>query len=385
MFEERQKKVLAAAADRDLDGLVLNAGPSLAYFSGLNFHLAERPVVLFLVAGKNPLIVLPALEEAKLDGLDFELEAVSYTDDPAHWQDAFDAACSELGLQGLTMGFEPRQFRLLEFDYLTDASPTTSFKSADEAVAHCRSTKNQDEVSRMQKAVNIAQDSLTAILPRIKVGLSEKEVAAELCIELYRHGTEHPLPFSPIVSTGPNGANPHAKPSARRLQEGDLLIIDWGALWQGYTSDLTRTFAIGEVEPEARRIHELVRQANEAGRRAAQPGTACSSVDRAARAVIEKAGCGRFFHHRTGHGIGMECHEEPYIHDGNDTLLKPGMSFTIEPGIYLPEFGVRSEVDVYIGADGEVLGTHRKLVPTVAERMVHGRGDGSSPRRDGTG
>ena len=352
MFEERQKKVIAALADRDLDGLVLNAGPSLAYFSGLNFHLMERPVVFFLVAGRIPLIVLPALEKAKLDGLDFELEAVSYPDDPAHWQEAFDAACSALELQGLTMGFEPRQFRLLEFGYITEASSTTSFKSADEAVAHCRSTKNQDEVSRMQKAVSIAQDSLTAMLPRIKVGHSEKEVAAELCIELYRHGTEHPLPFSPIVSTGPNGANPHAKPTSRRLQEGDLLIIDWGASWQGYTSDLTRTFAIGEVEPEARRIHELVLQANDAGRRVAQPGISCSSVDRAARSVIEDAGYGRFFHHRTGHGIGMECHEEPYIHSGNTDLLRPGMSFTVEPGIYFPgKYGVRIEDDVLITED----------------------------------
>lgn len=353
MFEERQKKVLAALADREFDGLVLNAGPSLAYFSGLNFHLMERPVVLFLVAGKDPLIVLPTLEQAKLDGLGFKLEAISYPDDPARWQEAFDTACSTLALQGLTLGFEPGQFRLLEYGYLTEASATASFKSADKAIAHCRSIKNQEEINRMRKAVSIAQESLKAILPQIKAGLSEKEVAAELCIELYRHGSEHPLPFSPIVSTGPNGANPHAKPSARRLQGGDLLIIDWGASWQGYCSDLTRTFAIGEVEPEARRIHELVCKANNAGRRAAQPGTVCSSVDHAARSIIEAAGYGNFFHHRTGHGIGMEGHEEPYIHAGNADPLKPGMCFTIEPGIYLPgKYGVRIEDDVLISEDG---------------------------------
>lgn len=349
MYEKRQQKVLKALTERGFDGLALNAGPSLAYFSGLHFHLMERPVVLFLVAGKKPCIVLPELEEPKLEALEFACRPFSYPDNPAHWQATFDMACRSVGLKGLNIGFEPRQFRLLEYGYLEASSATTSFDSADEAIAQCRAIKDREEVNRMQKAVAIAEDSLKAILPRIRAGQTEREVAAELVIELYRHGSEQPLPFTPIVSTGPNGANPHAKPSDRRLRHGDLLIIDWGATWLGYTSDLTRTFAIGEVDEEARRIHELVLKANEAGRSAARPGTACRAVDNAARALIETAGYGSFFRHRTGHGIGLECHEEPYIHDGNKDELKPGMSFTVEPGIYLKgKYGVRIEDDVLI-------------------------------------
>ena len=331
MFKKRQEAILSFLSDKGIDGLVLNAGPSLVYFSGLHFHLSERPVVFFLVAGKKPLIVLPALEEPKLEGLDFEIEALTYPDDPARWQEVFTHGCTCVGLQGLTMGFEPRQFRLLEYRYLKMASETTSFDSCDEAISQCRALKDRNEVSRMQKAVTIAQDSLKSILPQLKAGLTEQEVAAELTIALYRHGSENPLPFSPIVSTGPNGANPHAKPSARRLTEGDLLVIDWGAAWQGYASDLTRTFGIGEIDEQARHIYTLVRQANEAGREAGRPGTPCGDVDRAARSVIDAAGCGSFFNHRTGHGIGLRAHG--YLLSAPVRGPRPGMAVPVLPGL----------------------------------------------------
>ena len=353
MYQERQRRVLSALIQNGFDGLVLNAGPSLTYFSGLHLHLMERPVVFMLTAGKKPVIVLPGLEAQKLEELDFDFEAISYPDNPALWHTSFKEACTKAGLQGLKIGFEPRQLRLLEYRFLETSSPTTSFAGADEHIAQCRAVKDQDEISRMQKAVAIAQQSLLAILPRIGAGRSEQEVAAELIIELYRQGSEQPLPFSPIVSAGPNGANPHAKPSPRRLQKGDLLIIDWGAAWHGYVADLTRTFAIGKVDQQAQHIHQLVYEANQAGRAAAQPGSTCGKVDKAARSVIETGGYGASFHHRTGHGIGMECHEEPYIYAGSTVMLKPGMSFTIEPGIYLEgNCGVRIEDDVVITEKG---------------------------------
>jgi Xaa-Pro dipeptidase len=166
---------------------------------------------------------------------------------------------------------------------------------------------------------------------------------------LLRGGAESKLPFTPIVCAGPQSANPHAVPGERRLQPGDLLIIDWGATFEGYVSDLTRTFAVGEVEPELARIAQIVNEANQAGREAAAPGVPASTVDSAARRVIEKAGYGAYFIHRTGHGLGMEEHEEPYIRSDNAQLLSPGMTFTVEPGIYLPERGgVRIEDNVLI-------------------------------------
>ena len=145
------------------------------------------------------------------------------------------------------------------------------------------------------------------------------------------------MPFAPIVSGGPNAANPHAGPSERKLQAGDLLVVDWGAAYDGYISDLTRTFAVGEVDDEYKKIHTIVQAANAAGRAAGKPGVPCANVDKAARDVIENAGYGKYFTHRTGHGIGMEGHEEPYMRGDNMQLLEPGMAFTVEPGIYLPK------------------------------------------------
>ncbi len=355
MFSQRQDTIKQLLAEEGLDGLVVNAGPSLYYFSGLDFHLMERPVLFFLVSGKKPLIVLPELERAKLERPDFEIDSFTYSDDPAHWPSAFAEACAHLELEGLRIGFEPRQLRMLEYSYLRAASEMTTLVAGDRAVARCRAIKDEGEIELMKQAVRIAQQSLIQTLPLIKAGMSEQEVAAELIIRLFGNGSEQPLPFNPIVSTGAGAANPHARPSSNRLTRGDLLVIDWGASWQGYVSDLTRTFAVGEVDEQSRRIHALVQQANEAGRSAAKPGRPCSSIDLAARSVIEAAGFGPNFTHRTGHGIGMECHEEPYIHGGNRLVLEPGMTFTVEPGIYLSGMGgVRIEDDVLITRDGSI-------------------------------
>jgi Xaa-Pro dipeptidase len=220
-------------------------------------------------------------------------------------------------------------------------------------VGNMRVCKDIDEIIAMRNAVGVAQQALEATIPFIKVGQTEKEIAAELVVQLLRHGSQSEMPFTPIVSSGPNSANPHASPSDRKLQRGDLLVVDWGAAVDGYISDLTRTFAVGQVEDEYRKIHQIVMEANAAGRAAAKPGVPCANVDIAARTVIEKSGYGQYFTHRTGHGIGMEPHEDPYMRSDNLQLLEPGMTFTIEPGIYLPgRNGVRIEDNMAVTASG---------------------------------
>ncbi len=205
----------------------------------------------------------------------------------------------------------------------------------------------------MRKAAEIAQNALSSALPSVKIGLSEREFASELSLQLLKSGCDPELPFAPIVSSGPNAANPHATPSDRHFSPGDLLVVDWGASYNGYFSDITRTFAIGNIDPQFTKIWKIVLAANEAGRLAAKPGISAGAVDAAARSVIEAAGYGIYFTHRTGHGLGMEAHEYPYIRSGNPDLLIPGMTFTVEPGIYLPERnGVRIEDDIVITTDG---------------------------------
>jgi len=213
--------------------------------------------------------------------------------------------------------------------------------------------KDETEIAAMQRAVEIAQNALRDTIPAIKPGVTEREIAAELTTHLLRRGSSPAFPFQPIVSGGPNSANPHAVPTDRPLQRGDLLVIDYGATVEGYFSDITRTFAIGAVEPELRHIAEIVEQANAAGRAAAGPGVPARTVDEAARSVIEDAGYGEYFTHRTGHGLGLEVHEPPFIRGDNEQILQPGMTFTVEPGIYLPgRGGVRIEDDILITEDG---------------------------------
>lgn len=353
MLEKQLKKLEPILEENSISGIALNAGPSLSYFTGLHFHLMERPVLFIYVPGQKPVLVLPRLEAAKIQG-ENQLETFFYDENPQNWSNVFTAALDHLRLSRGKIGVEPLQLRYLEYTLLQTAGEL-SLVDGSVAIAKLRSRKSYEEIQLMQRAVDIAEDSLRSLLPQIHIGMEEKELAAELVLQLFRHGSDPSLPFDPIVAAGPNGANPHAKPSGRKLQKGDLLVIDWGAKYQGYASDLTRTYAVGEIDDESAKIHKIVQQANAAGRTAGREGVACSKVDDAARKVIEEAGYGKYFTHRTGHGIGMQCHEEPYMHGDSQTAMQIGMTYTVEPGIYLPgKNGVRIEDDVYLSADGPV-------------------------------
>jgi len=357
MTSPRLEKLSASLRASGLDAVVINPGPTLTYLTNLRFHLMERPVVLIYAVGKAPVIVLPELELPKVNLFPYKVNAFAYGENPTEWDSVFRKAVQSLNLDGKKIGVEPRQLRLLEFRHVKAGAPEADFPDASEALSALRVCKDPDEVQKMKWAVKVAQDALEATLQFIKVGMTEKEIASELTMQLLKHGSESELPFPPIVSAGPNSANPHASPSDRKIQRGDLLVVDWGATVDGYISDLTRTFAVGDVDDEYKKIHKIVQDANAAGRAAGKPGVPCANVDIAARDVIEKAGYGKYFTHRTGHGIGMEGHEEPYMRGDNMQLLAPGMAYTVEPGIYLPERnGVRIEDNVVVTKDGvEVL------------------------------
>ena len=353
MPQSRLDKLNASLRTSDLDAVILNPGPTLTHLTGLRFHLMERPVVLMLAKDQIPAIVLPELELQKVSSLPYDLQVFSYAENPSEWGKPFRQAAQALGLDGKRVGVEPRQLRLLEYRYVRDSAPEADFPDASDLLAKLRLRKDPAEIERMRRAVKIAQDSLEATIPLIKIGMTEKDLSAELVTQLLKHGSEPELPFAPIVSGGPNAANPHASPTERRLQAGDLLVVDWGATYDGYISDLTRTFAVGDVDDEYKKIHQIVQDANAAGRATAGPGVPCADVDKAARAVIEQAGYGVYFTHRTGHGIGMEGHEDPYMRGDNMQRLEPGMAFTVEPGIYLPDRnGVRIEDNVVITETG---------------------------------
>lgn len=349
----RQNQLRRAMIESNLSGFAINPGASLTYLTGLHFHLSERPVVFLIPAEGRPSLVLPELESQKVSDAALDLASFTYTESLDTWAQAFDKGIQSAGLQRGSVGIEPRNLRVLELRFLEGAAPAVQFISGEQALASLRMHKEAEELDRMREATVIAEQALLDTLPSVREGVSERTIAATLIQHLLRNGSDGELPFQPIVAFGANSANPHAVPSDYEVKAGDLVLFDWGANYLGYFSDLTRMFALGEPEPELMNIVRIVEQSNAAGRDAVRSGVRAGAIDDASRKVIVDAGYGDRFIHRTGHGLGLEVHEEPYIRGDNERILEEGMTFTIEPGIYLTgRGGARIEDDMVVTSSG---------------------------------
>ena len=269
------KKRIESFADqllrRGMGWVALNPGPSLRYLTGLSFHLMERPVVVLVGSSGQVKVILPELERAKVADLPFNADITTFGDDPATWQRVFEKALSDISDKPLRVGVEPTRLRFLELDLLRKALPEAEFVEGSAALAELRMRKGEDELKAMRYAAIIAQNALLNTLETVKPGQSELQISAELMVQLFRAGSESELPFAPIVSSGPNSANPHASPTDRVLQEGEMLLIDWGASFDGVFSDITRIFFCGEPNDEMKQIADLVEKANAAARLGGEP------------------------------------------------------------------------------------------------------------------
>jgi Xaa-Pro dipeptidase len=349
----RVQRLIEEMRGSSVDCVALVHGPNLAYLTGLQGHLSERPTIAFFPADGQPALLVPNFEAVKAEHLPqpIDWQFFSYTDEEGP-DGACARACDFLGLAGKRLGVEQLTMRVLELEMLRRDAPGVETVPAEPMLAALRMLKDADELAHMRQAATIAEKALSRTLGELTTGMTERQIAAALKINLLQGGSEG-LPFEPLVQTGPNSASPHAGPSSRELQNDELLLIDFGAVAGGYASDITRTFATGKLEPELVEVYRTVQEANGTGRAAAGPGVSCQEVDRAARRVIEEAGYGEFFIHRTGHGLGLEGHEPPYLVEGNALSLEIGMTFTIEPGIYLPgRGGVRIEDNVVVTEHG---------------------------------
>ncbi len=334
----------------EVDAVALIPGANLRALTGIEFHLMERPLVAFFAPGKTSVAVVPALEEPRLAECPIPFETFPWEDADGP-RAAFAAAAGALKLRG-ALGVEGLRMRVMEAHLIEEFFLDVRLRPVDEALAALRLHKDTEALAAMRQAIRISEQALEATLAQVRVGMSEREIAAALVIEqLRRGGGKHP--FEPIVLSGPKSALPHGEPDDRAVQAGEPLLIDFGTTVRGYASDITRTFSVGRPSPRLEEIYAVVQAANEAGRRAAGPGVPAQEIDRAARRVIEQAGYGPYFTHRTGHGLGLEAHEAPSIVEGNTLVLEEGMVFTVEPGIYLPDvLGVRIEDDLVITAEG---------------------------------
>jgi len=347
-LQRLEKEVLA----HGLDGIAVMPGPNMVYLSGIHAHVSERPILLLLPADDDPAIIMPTMEAEKARAAGIPEERIFGWSDDEGYTSAFQLACAQLELSDFLLGVEALHMRVMELELLHRYAPGLTTTHAEPILGALRQIKDANEIASMEKAIAVAQRAMEKLIPRIQLGQSEKKIASMLTQELFEAGGQSAA-FDPIVSAGPNAASPHAVPTNRPIQAGDLLVIDWGVLMEDYPSDITRTFAVGSVEPEFKKIYEIVREANAAAKSVAKPGVSGRDVDRAARKVIEDANYGAYFFHRTGHGLGLEIHEPPYMMEGNTEALAEGQVFTIEPGIYLTgRAGVRIEDDVVITADG---------------------------------
>jgi len=344
----RLRVVVSAVRAAGLSALLLTPGPDLRYVTGYDAKQLERLTCLAVPADGDPFLLVPRLELAAAmaspaAGLNVEIVTWGETEDP------FGIVKDRIGTQR-SVGLSDRMWALHVLQFRT-AFPDASQVLASTVLSPLRIRKTQAEVSALREA-GAAIDRVHANVPRwLRAGATEREVGARIAEAVLGEG--HVQVDFVIVGSGPNAASPHHDVSDRVLQDSDVVVVDiGGTMPSGYCSDCTRTYSIGRPPADFAAYYDVLRQAQDMACAAVRPGVRAEDVDRAAREVIAKAGYGDWFIHRTGHGIGLETHEEPYIVEGNETRLEQGMAFSVEPGIYPGPHGARIEDIVVCTADG---------------------------------
>jgi len=339
------KKIQEALQKSPLDAILLTGEANRFYASG--FHSTGSDGVALVTRTENYYFTdsryIEAAEQKVSDA------AIAMTEAGRSYVSLINEVIDRCGVK--TLGFEDKTMTVSDFE-LYRAKLGAELKPASELMEAQRCSKDEEEIECLISAQRIAERALRQLLTELKPGLTEKEVAARLQYLMLSCGAEK-MSFDPIVASGPNSSMPHAVPSDRVLQPGDFVTMDFGCIYRGYCSDMTRTVALGSVTEEMKKVYETVLRAQEAGIAAARAGRTGKEVDGAARRVIADAGYGAYFGHSFGHSVGVEIHENPNASPANGQPLPVGAAISAEPGIYLPgRFGVRIEDVLILGKDG---------------------------------
>lgn len=352
-FEERFGRLRKLADEHDIEGFFVVSEPNMRYFTGFSALAIERLAgIVIPVDAKEPVLIVPKLEWEKAMKFSFFKDIRSYSDaeNPAK---LLGKVVSELKLTKGTLGIEsflPFKF----YKMLKEEAPSLEVKDASDVFQKLRSVKSTKEINLMKRAAKIVVKGIEAGIEIVKAGTSELSVAFEIERRIKESGCES-VPFT-IVLSGKNSALPHGSTSKRKIRRGDAVVIDIAATFKGYYADVTRTVFVGGASQKQKKIYEIVLRAQESAVKFVKPEVKACEVDEIARKIISEAGYGEFFTHQTGHGLGLEVHEDPYISQTNETTLELGMTFTVEPGIYLPDkFGVRIEDDVAVTEKGRTV------------------------------
>ncbi|WP_448810476.1 M24 family metallopeptidase [Agromyces bauzanensis] len=338
-YAARMARVVDDALAAGLDGVIVTPGPDLVWLTGYRpTAITERLTMLALAPDVQPTLLVPVLERPDAEAAEgaASVAIVDWVDGA----DPYESAARMLRPEG-RFGISDSAWAMHLLG-LQSTLPDTRYRALSQGLPMMRAIKDANELARLAMAGAAADATYGEIVNVRFAGRRETEVAADLAALLREFGHEQ-VDFT-VVGSGPNGANPHHEAGDRVIEQGDAVVLDFGGLMNGYGSDTTRTVCVGEPSAEVREVHEIVRRAQQTAFEAVRPGVPCQEIDRAARAVITDAGYGEAFIHRTGHGIGMTTHEPPHMVEGEEQPLRPGMCFSIEPGIYLAgRFGVRIE------------------------------------------
>lgn len=342
VHKERMKKLLGRLDRDDLQGVVMVPGPNMLYFTGVSSLMLERPFMLLVPASGDAHLIVPTLESGPYRDSPFPINVHAWTDSDGPG-DAISEAVGGAGLSG-NWGVEGRVPFLYLNDLMKKAIP--KLRSAEPLLQSLRETKDEAEVRLLKRSASMLSRAFEEVPELIKEGASEMELAKAFTDTIYTQGASKVDDV--LVQTGSMASDPHHLPSARKIARGESIVIDVGSTYEGYYADITRTFCIGR-STDMERVYDKVLEAQESGIKRAAEGVRVGSVDAAARGVLKEAGLGQYFFHRTGHGLGLEIHEAPYILEGGKERLGPKMCFTIEPGAYIRgKLGVRIEDDVII-------------------------------------
>ena len=345
MFEDRITRARSRMEELGVDVLLLSVGADLPYFTGYTAMPLERLTMLVLPRDAAATLVVPALEAPRVEERPeaFATRAFAETEDPV-------AIVAGLAGRPTRAAVGDRTWAAFLLG-LQAALPQTAFVPASRVTGPLRARKDAAEVDALRAAARVVDAVALAMRERPFAGRTEADISRELVERMLGGGHER-ANFA-IVGSGPNAASPHHEPGNRVVEPGDSVVCDFGGTMAGYCSDITRTFVVGEPPAELADLYDVLFRAQEEAVRTARVGVACEAVDAAARSVISAAGYGEYFIHRTGHGIGLEEHEDPYLVSGNATPLAAGHAFSIEPGIYLPgRCGARIEDIVVATEDG---------------------------------
>lgn len=347
-----------------LDAALITLPKHVYYLTGFLSDPHERFLGLVLRRGEEPFLLVPVLDAEAAGAASSVKQIYTHKDT----EDPYQVLQSYLGAGVRHIGVEKSHLTVQRYEALQAVIAAERFFDLEEPLREMRLVKSADEIVTIKRAVRIIEDVLRTVVAKVKPGVTEIELVAEVEYQMKKLGAEGPS-FDSMVLAGDNAAKPHGSPGTRQVQRGELLLFDIGVFVGGYASDITRTFAVGDVGDKQKAVYEAVLGANKRGIAAVAPGVVLADLDRTARDYIESQGYGPYFMHRLGHGLGLDIHEYPSVHGSNQDLLREGMVITIEPGIYIPGVaGVRIEDDVLVTASGvEVLTSFPKELTVIGE------------------